>query len=281
MKKIAGIAATLAMATAFCGFCTGVAANVTANAETTSTPAVSTSAIGASPKVILNPGAFYNNSIETSAGSKVTKLTATEEAQYFVENAWFANYTAGEALPKATTTRSGVTFAGWRYAVDGETKVVTTMPTVTDDLYLYAHWSSGANPTPTPGPTPTPTPGGDDPTVTANQILIKFTDAKVVIEFTVPTWGTTGAYVYAWTGATTHLGAWPGTQISGNTVNIAASMASIEGIKLSFKEDSTDKETSNFKAQLTNGQVVKIATPGDGTSWSGNEFTPVITKTAF
>lgn len=278
------------MATAFCGFCTGVAANVTANAETTSTPTVSTSAIGPSPKVILNPGAFYNNSIETSAGSKVTKLTATEEAQYFVENAWFANYTAGEALPKATTTRSDVTFAGWRYAVDGETKVVTTMPTVTDDLYLYAHWSSGANPTPNPGPDPGPgpTPSPDDPTLTSSQMLIKFSgDTKVVIEFALPTdWGNVtldGPWVYVWSGSSKPLGEWPGTKISGNTLNVNATMTSITGIIVSFKQTSGDnqgeKQTINFKDQLENGKVHKITI--DSGVWNGKEFPTKITKTSF
>lgn len=145
MKKIAGIATTLAIATAFCGFCTGIASSVNAEAETT--PTVSTSAVGTAPKVILSPGRSYNSSvtysIDSAAGDKVTKLTSAQEGEYFVENAWFANYSAGENLPNATTTRTDVQFAGWRYAVDGETKIVKTMPTVTDDLYLYAHWTTG------------------------------------------------------------------------------------------------------------------------------------------
>ena len=195
MKKIANIAATLAMATAFCGFCSGVALNVTANAETTPAPTVSTSAVGTTPKVILSPGAFYNNSIEASAGSKVTKLTAAEEGQYFVENAWFANYSVGEELPKATTTRTGVTFLGWRYTVDGEPKVVGTMPAVTDDLYLYAHWSAGdvgSN----PGVPDIPDlPGTDDILPDASSVVIKCSDG--VIKITVKD---SNGYVYGFSG---------------------------------------------------------------------------------
>ena len=168
MKKIAGIATTLAIATAFCGFCTGIASSVNAEAETT--PTVSTSAVGTAPKVILSPGRSYNSSvtysIDSAAGDKVTKLTSAQEGEYFVENAWFANYSAGENLPNATTTRTDVQFVGWRYAVDGETKIVKTMPTVTDDLYLYAHWTTGdvgSNPEVPDKPDPDPDPDPDVP----------------------------------------------------------------------------------------------------------------------
>lgn len=287
MKKIAGIATTLAIATAFCGLCTGIAANVTADAESPEA-SVSTSAVGSAPKVILCAGRSYNNSvtysIDSAAGDKVTKLTSTDESKYFVENAWFANYSAGEKLPNATTTRTDVTFAGWRYALDGETKVVTTMPTVTDDLYLYAHWTSGdtgSNPT-IPDKPDNPDNPGTDPSVSANQMLIKFSDAKVVIEFTVPSWGTSVASVYAWSGGTKHLGDWPGTAISGNTVTIPGTLSSLEGIMISFQENGVDKKTVNFKSELVNGQIIKLSV--DGATWSTgdiNEFTPVVTKTAF
>ncbi len=95
-------------------------------------------------------------------------MTAADGGTYFVDNAYVCNLAAGETLPEATTTRSGMTFVGWRYASEGEIITVAKMPDVTkldSDLYLYAEWATSGAISPDPGPNPDP--GPIDPVPTA------------------------------------------------------------------------------------------------------------------
>lgn len=150
MKKIVSIAATLCMATAFCGFCSGCAAEAqNGGKEEPHVPQSVSQTTDTDYKVILNPGWYYAGSTKTDntiTDAGVTKMTKTEaEAAvdgYYVDNAYFATVAAGENLPVAETTRTGMTFGGWWYAKDGEVIKVTTMPSDLDGhLYLYAQWN--------------------------------------------------------------------------------------------------------------------------------------------
>ncbi len=133
------------------------------------------------------------------------------------------------------------------------------------------------------GTAPTPV----DPTVSANQMLLKFTDAKVIIEFSLPSWSgidtTYGANVHAWKGNTNLLGNWPGKKISGNTEEVNSTLASVEGIMISFKQNGTEKKSTNFKSYLEDGKIIKISntTLTFGSGDKANEFTPSITKVSF
>lgn len=141
------------MATAFCGFCSGCAAEARSTDDLGHAPQSVTRAADSDYKVILNPGWYYSGNTKTEntiTDTGVTKMTQAEaEAAtggYFVENAYFATVAAGENLPAAETTRTGMTFGGWWYVKDGETVKVETMPAAADldgHLYLYAQWSVG------------------------------------------------------------------------------------------------------------------------------------------
>lgn len=160
MKKIASIATALCMATAFCGFCTGCAAEIKDNGVAGGTHSAMTSA-DSQYKVILSPGYQQGfGSTENTVSSGATKLTEAQEGEYFVSNAYFATVAAGEDLPAAETTRAKTTFVGWTYAKDGIVETVEKMPaSLGEDLYLYAQWQTeggGAVIDPTPEPEPEP-----------------------------------------------------------------------------------------------------------------------------
>ncbi len=154
-KKISSLAATVAVATAFCGLAATVATNV--KAESASSP-VKVSATS-DYKVILNPGWNFvggQKKLNTIVDAGVTEADADT---YYADNAYIANYSVGETLPTPKSERTDLTFLGWRYSKDGELFTVDKMPAVTDgNLYLYADWSapdsSGGggivDPTPTP-----------------------------------------------------------------------------------------------------------------------------------
>ena len=161
----------LISATAFCGLCTGCASNIKVNGNTPAPDAVASAdeaGASASHKVILSPGWYVSGGTQTNNAVGGTDVTAADGGTYFVDNAYVCNLAAGETLPEATTTRSGMTFVGWRYASEGEIITVAKMPDVTkldSDLYLYAEWAtSGAiSPDPGPNPDPGPDPGPIDP----------------------------------------------------------------------------------------------------------------------
>lgn len=166
MKKVTSIATALCMATAFCGFCAGCASDIKARDEVNKTASVSTSADELqSPQVILCPGYQHGygstpNTVETGA----VKLTAAQEEQYWVTNAYLSTVSAGEDLPVAVTTRSKTTFAGWVYAKNGIVETVEKMPfaeLLESDLYLYAQWNTegGGSVDPNPNPNPEPDKG--------------------------------------------------------------------------------------------------------------------------
>ena len=149
------------MATAFCGFCTGCAAEIKEHgtAGVNGSHSVTTSA-DSQYKVILSPGYWQGfGSTENTVAEGATKLTEAQESEYFVSNAYFATVEAGADLPAAVTTRAKTTFVGWTYAKDGVVETVQKMPvTLDEDLYLYARWQtegSGSPIDPTP-PDPTP-----------------------------------------------------------------------------------------------------------------------------
>ena len=173
MKKFTSVAASI-LAAAFCGLCTGCATDIKVNNNNTPAPDVFTSAEDApiAPatdyKVILNPGRVANGSSFTN--NKITS-GATEVsggAPYYTDNAYVCTVSAGADLPTPTTTRSGMTFVGWRYASEGELVTVSAMPDtskLTENLYLYAEWTtSGSGPVDPPvGPVDPPV-GPVDPT---------------------------------------------------------------------------------------------------------------------
>lgn len=146
MKKLSLLAATL-MATAFCGMCAGCAQNVEAVSEgmDLAPASVTASAETTTPKVILNPGWYWTNGASAAVNNTIadgaTALTKSEADTYHVENGYFATVAAGADLPVAATTRTGMTFAGWTYAKDGDIVTVEKMPaSLTEDLYLFAKW---------------------------------------------------------------------------------------------------------------------------------------------
>ena len=69
MKKFTSIAASLCLATAFCGLCTGCANNIKVNNTLNNNPDVIASAddapVATDFKVILNPGRWFSGSTET------------------------------------------------------------------------------------------------------------------------------------------------------------------------------------------------------------------------
>ncbi|MDE7464421.1 MAG: hypothetical protein K2M48_05270, partial [Clostridiales bacterium] len=70
-------------------------------------------------------------------------VTEADAEPYHVDNAYICNLSVGEALPKPTSGRTGMTFLGWRYSEDGELVTVDKMPAATDgNVYLYANWKS-------------------------------------------------------------------------------------------------------------------------------------------
>ncbi|MCH5161974.1 MAG: hypothetical protein J1G38_00600 [Clostridiales bacterium] len=138
-KKMSTLAATVAVATAFCGLCTGAATKV--NAEASPANAVATAA--SDFKVILNPGWNFVDGVKTPNTIEDAGVAKADAATYFVDNAYIANYTVGEKLPAAESCREDMEFLGWRYSKDGELVTVTTMPAATDgDVYLYANWKT-------------------------------------------------------------------------------------------------------------------------------------------
>ena len=83
------------------------------------------------------------------------------------------------AVPLATATREGYTFAGWYTMEEGGNRV-TLLDANVRNTKLYAHWIEGEVSVPEVKPTPNPTPGNDktkiDPvtiTVTANGVNIR------------------------------------------------------------------------------------------------------------
>lgn len=138
-KKVSTLAATVAVATAFCGLCAGVATTVKAEAAPAN---VQTSAAG-SYKVILNPGWNFDGGQKKLNTIDDAGVTAASASTYYADNAYIANYSVGETLPTPTSGRSGMIFLGWRYSKDGELITVDKMPAATDgDVYLYANWKS-------------------------------------------------------------------------------------------------------------------------------------------
>ncbi len=160
MKKITSIAAALCLATAFCGMCTGCANGIKNEVGGQNSESVVVSA-DTDYKLILCPGYAYGyGSAANTIASGATKLTADQEAQYFVHNAYFVTSAAGTELP-TPTGRSGATFKGWRRAEEGELVTYKVVPNLTETLYLYAEWVSEGSGTPDPGPGPVdPTPSG-------------------------------------------------------------------------------------------------------------------------
>lgn len=258
MKKITGLAATMALGLAFCGFCSGCAAGVKQNTEAPSVPAATVSADGGY-KVILNPGIHINGTTPATieSGAKVTKAGSEK----FVENGYIANYSTGEDLPKAETTRSNVTFAGWRYAVDGVPTVVTKMPDVSKlegDLYLYAHWTvgSGNNPGPNPGPNPTiPT---TKMTVTFNNsvsVVIAFDASSVPSDITV-----SNPSLHMWAGSTDLLGSFPGKALDGGSTTVSVASSAVSGMIISFKNGADTQQSNNFtEISFQNGYTYVFA----------------------
>ncbi|MCM1368577.1 MAG: hypothetical protein NC184_07200, partial [Roseburia sp.] len=178
MKKIVSIAASLCMATAFCGFCSGCAAEArSSDGDNGASHQAVTQAAGSDYKVILNPGWYYSGNtktLNTITDAGVTKMSAAEAEsdidKHYVENAYFADLSAGENLPAAETTRTGMTFVGWWYVKDGETVKVETMPSASEldgHLYLYAQWSGGTGNSGNQNPNPNPNPG-DTSTASVN-----------------------------------------------------------------------------------------------------------------
>ncbi len=154
-KKVSTLAATVAVATAFCGLAATVATTVRAE----NAPAPVKASATSDYKVILNPGWNFVGGVKKLNTIVDAGVDAADPATYYAENAFVANYDVGETLPTPTSERSDLTFLGWRYAKDGELFTVTTMPAATDgNLYLYADWSApnktGGNEDDDPIPTP-------------------------------------------------------------------------------------------------------------------------------
>jgi len=294
MKKTT-IAAMLCMATAFCGFCSGCAANIrseSAAKEHTRVTAEADAAVGADDAaasedvkyVILNPGMYYSGGGKKSntIAEGATALTDDQKKNtYFVENGYIATVAAGENLPTPTTA-SGLTFAGWRYAKDGELVTVDKMPaSLTEDMFLYAHWTDGTGTVdPDPKPDPDPIPGGEI-VMTGKSTALVFSDATVVITFTMPDWGTDSVLsapkLYVWSGDTKLNGDWPGTEMSCNTVN--ANSASKSGVSLiiSFTQNSTEKQSVNIDiSSLKDGYAYTYSI--DDSKWEGDKFGVSVTS---
>lgn len=142
MKKFTSIAAALCLATAFSGMCAGCA-NVIKNEKYDDPATAAVTAADTDYKLILCPGYTKGyGSAANTISSGATKLTESEEATYFVHNAYFATVAAGEKLPTPTSTRTDVTFNGWRRAEDGELIKYVNMPSLTQTTFLYAEWVS-------------------------------------------------------------------------------------------------------------------------------------------
>lgn len=276
MKKITSLAAALCMATAFCGFCTGCAMQLddkdqsSSVATSVSTGNAATTAATDERKVILSPGWYYGatgkteNEIE-DAGA--TKLSAADEGVYFVENAYFAEVAAGDELPEPTTTRSGMTFVGWRYAKDGEVVTVNTMPNVTtlsSDLILYAEWFSTGAETP------------DIPVTEAESITITFSNGAVTFQFATPSWANGAPSIHIWSGSTTLTGEWPGITLDGSSKTLTAATTDISGVIISFMgDDGQRKQTTDIVRTWQVGTTYKV----DIGAWSTedpNKFAPII-----
>lgn len=283
MKKYTSLATALCIATAFCGACAGLASNVKANAaapDAADVPVVSVSA-DSTAKVILCPGRNYSgNEIvnNTISGDKVKKLTETEEknesTNYWVENAYFANLSVGEDLPKPTSPRSDITFVGWRYAVDGEMVTVEKMPSVTETTILYAHWTAGSGSVVVP---PTPDKPGS---VTATGTKITFSDGVVILNLEMPKWGTDGPYLYMWNdGGDEPNGAWADSKSKGESVTASGKIADYNFI-FYFKEDSSEKKTADLKLSdyCTAGKTYTVTVGEFGSGEKANVFTPVFTE---
>ena len=144
-KKVSTLAATVAVATAFCGLCAGIATTV--KAESNAPAPVQTSAAN-DYKVILNPGWNFESGtkkLNTITDAGVTEITATqaESLKYYVENGYICNIPVGDPLPTPTAGRTGLTFAGWRYTKNGEVLKVSNVPAATTgNIYLYADWTA-------------------------------------------------------------------------------------------------------------------------------------------
>ncbi len=170
------MAASLCIATAFCGVCAGLVTGADAESNTQlARQVVSTSAIDGH-NVILCPGWNFEggkkklNTIE-DAGAELADPEKADTTKIYAENAYVANLSGGESLPEPTPGKSGIEFVGWRYAKDGELVTVDKMPTsLTEDLYLYAEWTAGGNVKPDPDPDPDPNiPAGFVETKKGNQ----------------------------------------------------------------------------------------------------------------
>lgn len=273
MKKITSIAAALFMATAFCGVCSGCASEINAKSEskndTAPTAAVATSA---DYKVILCPGNYYSGNTaqpNTVSGDGITKLQAADEDAYFVNNAYFANMTAGSALPVATTTRANTTFEGWTYAEGGVVKTVTHMPaSLSDNLYLYASWKSNGsgspnpNPNPNPNPDPNPTPDPNpDPDTKADGVYVNNT----LVGSLVKNDGATGKTQY-WLGVDTKI------QLNLNAevelwIDNAKVSATLLDYSIGVDKSVTDRALSKFKV-TTAGRFAIYLNKESNNSWT-------------
>ncbi|WP_438847269.1 hypothetical protein [Anaerocaecibacter muris] len=258
MKKITSIATALCMATAFCGFCTGCAAEIKDNGVAGGTHSAMTSA-DSQYKVILSPGYQQGfGSTENTVSSGATKLTEAQEGEYFVSNAYFATVAAGEDLPAAETTRAKTTFVGWTYAKDGVVETVEKMPaSLGEDLYLYAQWQTeggGAviDPTPEPEPEPEPQPGKD------TGLVVNGTLHKLVVNA-----GNTTTTEY-WLGADATVKLTKGDVVT-LQVNGTKISAFIDPSSIGVDKSNTSTAQSSFKVTTTGAFSLYLRANKDGT----------------
>ena len=280
MKKFTSIAASLCLATAFCGLCTGCANNIKVNNTLNNNPDVIASADASTDyKVILNPGRWFNGSTETQnsieeAGTSVTKADGDT---YYTDNGYICTVSAGADLPKATTTRTGMTFVGWRYADGGVLKYQEKMPSqanMTGNLYLYAEWktASGSIVTP-PGPVDPPGPGPVDPVDNTKIMSIGGTVANIAFtskpKSEMPSNQTAEYYA---TGVSLTAGNVLSFKVDGQSVNLEIE----EGVTAV-----TGSGSSVTVADTATGYTVSIKKYDDNDNWIIWVGVPVVSDTSY
>lgn len=189
MKKLLSIA----MATALAVTCTAGIAAGTAAAEVTPAPAAETA------QVYLVPGSWYDAAAKTTKYNTVegaTALSADEKTALHLEaapNVYKAG-AAGTTLPTPATTHTDAegepfVFQGWWYIEDATVTYTETVPSVKEDLYLYADFRAALSQRHEPA-APTEQGGGgeknfmlvthEDDTTDVVPLLVSGTDAWAV-----------------------------------------------------------------------------------------------------
>ncbi|MDE7464477.1 MAG: hypothetical protein K2M48_05555, partial [Clostridiales bacterium] len=97
-KKVSKLAATVAVATAFCGLCAGVATTVNAEAAPAN---VQTSAAKSDYKVILNPGWNFEGGVKKLNTITDAGVTEADAETYHVDNAYILQSFGGRSFAEA------------------------------------------------------------------------------------------------------------------------------------------------------------------------------------